>query len=114
MYTLDKRLSMRKIRARTRPHDLGQRRPFDEAFSCENRASHPRLERHNQKGCNHCNGEQGGLDGMRKIHDTNVAVVLTRFGPYPQTYSQWVGGPIARITFTKLTRMSFQKNSRLA
>ena len=59
-----KRLSMRKIRAGTRSCDLGQRRPLDKAFSCENRASRPRLERHNQEGCDHRKCEQGGLDGM--------------------------------------------------
>ena len=29
---------------------------------------------------------------MREVHVTNVAVVLECFRPYPQTYSQWVGG----------------------
>ena len=79
MSPLGKQLSMKEMRHRTKSHDLGQRRPFDKAFSGENRASHPRLERHNQKGYDHRDGEQSRLDGMRKVHDTNVAVVLTRF-----------------------------------
>ena len=110
MSPLGKLLSMREMQPRTKSCDLGQRRPLDKAFSGENRASHPRMERHNQKGCDHRDGEQGWLDGMRKVHDTNVAVVLTRFGPYQQTYSQWIGG--VGLHYTMILRKLTQHPER--
>ena len=51
------------------------------------------LKRNEEQRSNHSEGEQRGLDGVRKVHVTNIDSMFTSTNPPQRTYSQRFGSP---------------------
>ena len=51
------------------------------------------LKRNEEQRSNHSEGEQRGLDGVRKVHVTNIDSMFTSTDPPQRTYSQRFGNP---------------------
>ena len=54
------------------------------------------LKRNEEQRSNHSEGEQRGLDGVRKVHVTNIDSMFTSTDPPQWTYSQRFGNPVLK------------------